>query len=158
MDNIIKLNLPAFPFSVKSEKQIKYIFDKNRKKYVQLTPEEWVRQNFTEYLVKYKNYPRTSIAIEVTININRAKKRCDILVYNRNFKPVLLIECKAPYVKINAGAFEQIEMYNLNTVVEYLIVTNGLTHYCCKLDYKTATYKFLEDIPLYTDIATLPIE
>jgi|SRR6056297_759582 len=142
-----RLNLPTYSFNIKFKEQRKYIFDFIRKKYVLLTPEEWVRQNFLKYLVEEKKYPASLIAVEKEFKLNTLSKRSDAVVYNQSGQPFLIIECKATNVKIDQKVFEQIARYNMKLNVEYLVVTNGLVHYCCKIDVENQNYYFLKDIP-----------
>jgi len=142
-----RLNLPTYSFNIKFKEQRKYIFDFIRKKYVLLTPEEWVRQNFLKYLVEEKKYSASLIAVEKEFKLNTLSKRSDAVVYNQSGQPFLIIECKATNVKIDQKVFEQIARYNMKLNVEYLVVTNGLVHYCCKIDVENQNYYFLKDIP-----------
>ena len=144
------LNLPTYSFNIKFQEQRKYIFDTLRKKYVLLTPEEWVRQNFLKYLIEEKKYPASLISVEMEIKLNKLSKRCDAVIFNRNGKPFLIVECKATTVKIDQIVFEQIARYNMQLQVKYLIVTNGLKHYCCKIDFENQSYAFLKEIPDYS--------
>ena len=144
-----KLNLPNFNFKIKNSENKMLIFDNLRKKYLVLTPEEWVRQHFVHYLISEKKYPISLIAIEKQLTLNTRKKRTDILVFNQIGTPELIVECKAPSVKITQDTFDQIARYNLKLNANYLIVTNGLTHFYCKMDFKNKTYIFLRDIPAY---------
>jgi len=146
------LNLPTYSFNIKFQEQRKYIFDTLRKKYVLLTPEEWVRQNFLKYLIEEKKYPASLISVEMEIKLNKLSKRCDAVVFNRNGEPALIVECKAPSVKIDQLVFEQIARYNMQLKVDYLIVTNGLKHFCCKINFENQSYKFLNDIPVFVDL------
>jgi hypothetical protein len=146
------LNLPTYSFKIKSEDNRKYIFDEVRKKYILLTPEEWVRQNFIKYLVNEKNCPQQLISVEMEFKMNKLSRRCDIVVYNRSGKPNLIIECKSPAVQINQDIFDQIVNYNINFNVDYLIVTNGLKHYCCKLDSENKSFVFVDEIPEYSEL------
>ncbi|MGM0407434.1 MAG: type I restriction enzyme HsdR N-terminal domain-containing protein [Bacteroidota bacterium] len=141
------LNLPTYSFNIKLKEQRKYIFDFIRKKYVLLTPEEWVRQNFLKYLVDEKKYPASLIAVEKEFKLNTLSKRSDAVVYNKSGIPVLIIECKAASVKIDQKVFDQIARYNIKLNVDFLVVTNGLDHYCCKIDFQNHTYSFLKGIP-----------
>ncbi len=144
----MKLNLPEYRFKMRINSMGKSeIFDDFRKKYVIVTPEEWVRQNFLQYLKETKKYPSSLIAVEKGIRVNNMQKRFDAVVYNRNGNPIMLIEFKSPEIKISQKVMEQISIYNINLNVNYLIVSNGLTHYCCKVDKKTETFEFLTDIP-----------
>lgn len=144
-----KLNLPDFNFKIKNSENKMLIFDNLRKKYLVLTPEEWVRQHFVHYLISEKKYPISLIAIEKQLTLNTRKKRTDILVFNQLGTPELIVECKAPSVKITQDTFDQIARYNLKLNANYLIVTNGLSHFYCKMDFKNKTYIFLKDIPAY---------
>jgi len=119
---------------------------------VVLTPEEWIRQNFVQYLVREKSFPAPLIVLEQQFEYNRMVKRVDVLVYSRSGKPVMLVECKAPDIKINQKTFNQIALYNLRFNVPYLAVTNGVMHYCCKYKEKGEGYKFLNQIPDYQDL------
>lgn len=143
------LNLPQYQFKIKQSDFKTQIFDSVRKKYVALTPEEWVRQNFLQYMIQEKKYPASLIAVEASLKYNQRKKRTDILVYNNSGKPYLMVECKAPDVKVTEKVFDQIARYNLVFQVNYLVVTNGLEHYCCELDYEHNTFKYLQEIPLF---------
>lgn len=144
-----KLNLPGYSFRVKSNEKHTLIFDEIRKKYVVLTPEEWVRQHFMQLLLKEKNYPVSLMAIEKQLIINNLKKRTDILIFSPDGTPNIIVECKAPSVKITQSTFDQIARYNLKLKANYLIVTNGLQHYFCILDTINESYIFLKDIPSY---------
>lgn len=147
-----KLNLPTYLFNIKLIEQRKYIFDFIRKKSVILTPEEWVRQNFLRYLVDEKKYPASLIAVEKEFKLNNLSKRCDAVIYNKLGNPFLIVECKASSVKIDQKVFDQIARYNMKFNVDYLIVTNGLQHFCCKIDYESGNYSFLKEVPLFKEI------
>ena len=129
-----KLNLPQYSVRLKEEGGKQFIFDIVRKKYLVLTPEEWVRQNFIHFLINDKNYPAGLIAVEKGLKLNELQKRADVLVY-KNAQPMVLIECKAPGIKISREVFEQIARYNMVFKVPYLLVTNGMQHYCAKIDF-----------------------
>ena len=144
-----QLNFPKYRFSFQETNGKTFILDKIRKKYVRLTPEEWVRQNTIAYLTKEKKYPSTMMAIEMSLTINQLTKRADIVVFKPAEKAWLLIECKAPNVEINQKTFEQIVRYNMQLNVDYFMLTNGYTHIFCQLDYKDNTYRFLEELPIY---------
>jgi len=146
------LNLPTYSFNIKFQEQRKYIFDTLRKKYVLLTPEEWVRQNFLKYLIDEKKYPASLIFVEMEIKLNKLSKRCDAVIFNRNGEPLLIVECKAASVKIDQIVFDQIARYNMQLKVNYLIVTNGLNHYCCKIDFEKQSYIFLNEVPEYDQL------
>jgi len=144
------LNLPKYNHRLKREDKIVYIFDSIRNKYLVLTPEEWVRQNFIKYLIEEKNYPKSHFSIEKGIKVSNTSKRVDIAIYNLEKKIEVLIECKAPEIKITQNAFDQIARYNLTLNAKYLVVTNGLNHYFAKLDYKNKRYIFLKELPPYS--------
>lgn len=142
-----QLNLPEFSFKVKSDGQRKYIFDNIRKRYVVLTPEEWVRQNFIAYLINEKKYPASLIAVEMPLKINRLEKRADIVLFSGLGLPMIIVECKAPGVKITQKVFDQAALYNLDLKVEHLIVSNGMVHYCAELNHNERKWKLLPEIP-----------
>jgi hypothetical protein len=146
---MIKLNLPTYNFKFKSKENKTLIFDKLRKKYMVLTPEEWVRQHFVHFLIDKKNYPTSLIALEKQLTINNRKKRTDILVFNTEGTPEIIVECKAPTIKVTQDTFDQIARYNLKLKANFLIVTNGLEHFYCKMDFENETYIFLKEIPDY---------
>jgi hypothetical protein len=143
------LNLPTYKFKIKSNENKYSIFDIVRKKYVFLTPEEWVRQHFIHFLIEEKKYPISLIAVEKKVTINNLTKRTDILIFNTEGLPNIIVECKAPSIKLNQEAFDQIARYNLKLNANYLIVTNGLEHFFCSMDKKNKQYIFLKDIPNY---------
>ena len=147
-----QLNFPAYSFQTKKQGGKIFIFDKIRKKYVLLTPEEWVRQNMTSFLVREKNYPLALLVNEVSIKYNELSKRCDTVVYNRNGKPLLIAEYKSPAVEISQKTFDQIVLYNHQLKVEYLLVSNGLQHFCCKVDFERMTTEYLPEIPDYQSL------
>ena len=128
------------------------ILDPLRRKYVKLTPEEWVRQNFVQYLINEGKYPAGLLGIEVLFRLNKLKRRVDILVHNRLGEAIMIVECKSADVKIDEKVFEQIATYNMKFKVPYLVVTNGLHHYACKIDHVEKKYEFLLVIPLYEDL------
>lgn len=146
-----KLNLPNYKFKLKSNENKTLIFDNIRKKYVVLTPEEWVRQHYIYFLIEEKGYPRSLIALEKQLVINNRKKRTDILIFNTSGNPQIIVECKAPSIKITQATFDQIARYNLKLKANYLIVTNGLDHYYCKMDFEKESYIFLTEIPNYKE-------
>lgn len=149
---MLQLNLPSAALKITRKENRDYVFDTLRKKYVALTPEEWVRQNFVHFLIRYKNYPVGLLANEVQISLNSTRKRCDTVLYNRNLTARMIIEYKAPSVNITQEVFNQITRYNIVLKVDYLIVTNGINHYCCKVDYRNNSYNFLRDIPEYSEL------
>jgi hypothetical protein len=142
-----KLQFPSYSFRFKNSENKIAIFDEIRKKFILLTPEEWVRQHVVQYLLQDKNYPKSYINIEKLIKVNELKKRYDIVVYQPNGELFLLIECKAPEVKISQQTFDQIARYNLVLNAKYLMVSNGLNHYFCKIDFEKEKYVFLEELP-----------
>ena len=146
------LNLPQFSFRIKDNLGKKLIFDCFRRRWVALTPEEWVRQNFARYLAEVKHFPASLIALERSLKINQHDFRSDIVLFSKSGNPLAVVECKAPEVKISQQVFDQIARYNLELRVSYLIVTNGLTHYCCQFDQQRLTYTFLAEIPDYKEI------
>jgi hypothetical protein len=147
-----ELNLPQYSFKISGKEGSEMILDPLRRKYVKLTPEEWVRQNFVQYLINEGKYPAGLLGIEVFFRLNKLKRRIDILVHDRSGQPVLIVECKAPEVKIDETVFEQIATYNFNLKLPYLIVTNGLHHYACKFDHENMKFEYLLVIPVYEDI------
>ena len=146
---MLALNLPGFAPKVAEKDGKRMIFDPVRQKYVALTPEEWVRQHFVNYLITRKSYPKELLANEVLVKLNGTSKRCDTVAYNRFLEPLVIVEYKAPHINITNTVFDQIARYNMVLRVEYLIVSNGLNHYCCKIDYNNRTYTFLEGIPYH---------
>ena len=146
------LNLPNYPKKISERQGKPFIFDIVRRKNVALTPEEWVRQHFVNYLITEKHYPKERIANEVTVSLNGMSRRCDTVVYNHYLEPIVIVEYKAPTVPITQEVFEQIKRYNLCLHVEILIVTNGMEHYCCRIDYKDAKVEYLNEIPEYAEI------
>jgi hypothetical protein len=149
---MFRLNLPPYPIKIQEKGEKRQIFDFLRRKWVALTPEEWVRQHFTHYLVEHKGYPQALLANEVELRIGEKRLRCDTLLYNKELRPRMIIEYKAPTIQIQQKTFDQISVYNLLLKVDYLVVSNGLRHYCCKMDYERQSYQFLEDIPDYETI------
>ncbi|OFY86368.1 MAG: restriction endonuclease subunit R [Bacteroidetes bacterium RIFCSPLOWO2_12_FULL_35_15] len=143
------LNLPTYQFKLKKKGLNTQIFDMFRKKYVVLTPEEWVRQNFLQFLVQEKKFPASLIAVEMGLKYNQLQKRADVLVFDKTGNPYLMVECKAPEVKITQDVFDQVARYNMNFKVKYLVITNGLNHFCCQMDYSANNYKYLENIPFF---------
>jgi|UniRef100_UPI004047A437 hypothetical protein len=143
------LNLPTYNFKLKSNEKQTLIFDILRKKYFVLTPEEWVRQHIVKYLLNEKKYPSGLIALEKQLTVNNQKKRTDILVFNQMGLPHLIVECKAPHIPITQDTFDQIARYNLKLNASYLMVSNGMTHYFCKMDFEKESYVFLAELPAY---------
>ena len=143
------LNFPKFSFRFKNSENKISIFDCIRKKFVILQPEEWVRQHCVHYLIQEKKYPQSLINVEKELKINGLKKRYDIVIFNSDGSIHLIVECKAPQITINQSTFDQIAQYNLALNATYLMVTNGLNHYYCSMDFKNECYQFLEQIPDY---------
>jgi hypothetical protein len=151
-----QLNLPAYSFRISGKEGSEMIFDPQRKKWVKLTPEEWVRQHFVQYLIREGRYPSGLIGTEMILNYNTLKKRVDILVHNRKGEPVMIVECKSPDVNISDfyedKVYDQIGEYNLGYKVPYVIVTNGMVNYAFKFNAEKNQYEHLLDIPLYEDL------
>jgi hypothetical protein len=143
------LNFPTYPFRIKSRKNKPYVFDIIRKKFVQIQAEEWVRQHLIWYLIYEKKYPKSLINVEKKILVNGLTKRVDVVIFNKDGSIYLLVECKAPEIKISQETFDQIARYNLNLNAELLMVTNGLSHYYCVIDKEAENYTFVESIPEY---------
>jgi len=148
---MLKLNLPEYHFRTRSAGDRTEIFDNLRKKYVALTPEEWVRQNFIQFLIDEKKVPEGLICVEMMLKYNRLVRRCDIAIYNTSGLPAMIVECKAPNIEISQDVFDQIARYNMTLKVKYLVVTNGLRHFCCKIDFENKNYEFLNYIPTYQE-------
>jgi hypothetical protein len=144
-----KLNFPKFSFRFKNSENKVSIFDIIRKKFVVLQPEEWVRQNCVHYLIDEKKYSKSLISVEKELLVNGLRKRYDIVVYNSDGAIHLLVECKSPEILINQSTFDQIARYNMKLKATYLMVTNGLNHYYCQMDFDNSRYNFLKDIPEY---------
>ncbi|MEN6454118.1 MAG: type I restriction enzyme HsdR N-terminal domain-containing protein [Prolixibacteraceae bacterium] len=149
---LTKLNLPSYSFRTRQEADKTYIFDEIRKKYLLLTPEEWVRQNFIRYLTGEKNFPAALMIIERGLKVNGNPFRADLLICDRMGAPLLVVEFKAPAIRISQAAFDQIARYNMRYRVPYLIVSNGLSHFCCKIDFLSESYMFLNKIPDFKEI------
>ncbi len=149
MDLLQPLNLPPYPFRLNEEEGRLYIFDELRKKKLLLTPEEWVRQHFVQYLITEKGYPKMLIKLEGGLRVNHMPRRTDIVIHNRNGEKILLVECKAPGVTITQKVFDQVARYNTVHQVPLMAVSNGLQHYYCKINVSSKTYTFIEDLPAY---------
>lgn len=144
-----KLNFPTYSFRFKNNENKVSIFDAIRKKFVVLQPEEWVRQHCLQFLIEEKKYPKSLINVEKELTVNDLRKRYDIVVYNPNGQIHLVVECKAPKINIDQTVFDQIARYNLELNATYLMVTNGINHYFCQMDFENERYVFLRDIPEY---------
>ncbi|MBD0849627.1 type I restriction enzyme HsdR N-terminal domain-containing protein [Maribacter arenosus] len=142
-----RLNFPVYDFRFKNSENKVYIFDAIRKKFVVLQPEEWVRQNVVQFLIYDKKYPHSLINVEKQMIINNIKKRYDIVVFDSSGSITLLVECKSPQIPITQTTFDQIARYNMQLKAKYLMVTNGLDHFYCKMDYDLENYMFLKHIP-----------
>jgi len=146
------LNLPPYAVRLGGTKEKPTIFDVLRRKHVALTPEEWVRQHFVHFLMEQKGYPRTLLANEVELHVGDKRLRCDTLLYNRSLEPRMIIEYKAPGIALQQRVFDQISVYNFLLHVDYLVVSNGQEHYCCRMDYERQQYSFLQEIPAYEEL------
>lgn len=150
---MISINLPAYDTKTTLRNGKTLIFDFLRRRYVTLTPEEWVRQHFTHFLITHRHYPAGLLANEVSLNVGGVARRCDSVLYDRNGgRPRVLIEYKAPHVKITQEVFTQIASYNSVLHADYLFVSNGLQHICCRLDYAANSYAFLPEVPDFADL------
>ena len=149
-----KLNLPAYEFKLKQEGKKTKIFDALRKKELVLTPEEWVRQHVVKFLIEERNFPKGLIGLEKSLKLNGLTKRADILVYGRNAKPLFMVECKAPEVKITQAVFDQVSRYNISLKLPYLMVTNGLKHFCAKINFTENKFHFLKEIPYFEELTS----
>ena len=148
-----QLNLPPFNIKVAEREGQATIYDFLRHRYIRLTPEEWVRQHFTHFLVEHKGYPTALLANEVTIDVNGVARRCDSVLYKAaGGMPRMIIEYKAPHIHITQSVFQQIYSYNSVLRADYLIVSNGINHYCCHVDYDNMRVDFLKDIPNYIEL------
>lgn len=148
-----QLNLPEAGFRTRNGKSGKTeIFDPYRRKFVRLTPEEWVRQHFLHYMVNQLGFPASLIVVEAALIYNRMKKRFDILAYDPGGKPCVVVECKAPSIEITQDVFDQVAMYNMSLEVSYIVVTNGLTHFACLIDHEKRSYSFLKEIPDFSQM------
>ena len=146
------LNLPSFDYKIKKEKDRLFIFDTIRKRYIALTPEEWVRQHFVPYLISYKGYPLGLIGNEISLRLNGQNRRCDTVIYDIYGSPLMIIEYKAPHITLNQEVFDQVIRYNIALKVKYLVVSNGINHYCCVMDYDDMCPHFLKEIPDYNEL------
>lgn len=149
---MLQLNLPEYQFRLKQDEKGYLIWDALRSKYVKLTPEEWVRQHFLEFFIREKHFPKALIAVEQQLNVNGMKKRCDAVFYNRLKKPAIILEFKAPSITITQSVFDQVAVYNSKMNVEYFIVSNGLTHYFCKVHPENVQYEFFSEIPAFEEL------
>jgi predicted type IV restriction endonuclease len=148
-----KLNFPFYSFRFKNSENKVSIFDEIRKKFIILTPEEWVRQHVVQFLLDEKKYPKSLINVEKVLKVNGLRKRYDVVVFNSDGSIFILIECKAPEIKISQATFDQIARYNMTMNSDFLMVTNGLNHYFCQMDFENEKYTFLENLPNYNSQA-----
>lgn len=149
---MIPLNLPPYSTKLRRKCGRLYILDDVRRRYVALTPEEWVRQHFVHYLIEKLGFPASLTANEVRLELGEKVLRADTVVYDRSLHPLMIVEYKAPHIKLTQHVFDQISAYNILLHVDYLTVSNGMESYCCKMDYDNKTYAFLESIPDYQNI------
>lgn len=152
MFNPIPLNLPPYPAKLTKENETIFIFDDLRKKKLVLTPEEWVRQHWIHYLHLNKKYPKSLMKIEGGLKLNDLQKRSDLLIYNNRGEKIVLAEFKAPHIKITQATFEQIANYNSIHKIPLLLVSNGLEHYYCKIDFQNSSFLFIEEFPSYDQL------
>jgi len=150
-----QLQFPSYSFRFKNSKNKEAIFDEIRKKFINITPEEWVRQHVVQFLLQDKKYPKSHINVEKLLKINDLNKRYDVVVYNPDGSIFILVECKAPEIKISQHTFDQIARYNMTLNAKYLMVTNGLNHYFCKMDYEKEKYDFLPELPDYQSLNSI---
>lgn len=146
------LNLPTYEAKIRKNSNGLEIFDPLRRKYIALTPEEWVRQHFVNYLINYKNYPASLMANEAGIKLNSLTRRCDTVVYNNQLEPLMIIEYKESKVQITQNVFDQVVRYNSVLKVPYIVVSNGISHYCCRMNYEDQSFEYLTDIPEYQSL------
>lgn len=151
-EKISTLNLPAAPLQLREKDGKQQVFDILRRRFITLTPEEWVRQHFVHYLMQYKGYPSALLGNEISLSLGNMRKRCDSVLYDKQARPIMIVEYKASHIAITQNVFDQICRYNIALHVPYLIVSNGLQHYCCKVDYEKGTYSFLADVPQYQEL------
>lgn len=144
-----KLNFPAYSFRFKNSENKAAIFDEIRKKFIILTPEEWVRQHVVQFFLQEKKYPKSYINVEKVLKINNLNKRYDLVVFNPDGSIFALVECKAPEIKISQNTFDQIARYNMTLKAQYLMVTNGHNHYFCQMDYQQECYHFMQELPSF---------
>jgi hypothetical protein len=154
---MLELNLPPVNLKIREQEGKAYVFDRLRKQYVRLTPEEQVRQHFVSFLIEYKNFPEGLLANEVSIALGNVKRRCDTVLYDKHLQAQMIVEYKAPEIPVTQKTFDQITRYNLTLQVPWLFISNGLQHYCCHIDKEKGEYSFLKDIPLYEEIKDLAI-
>lgn len=155
MQELPALNLPAYDFRIHEVSGKTMIFDAGRQKYVRLTPEEWVRQHFVKYLIQEQGVPRALLAVEMAFSYQGMARRADIVVHDRAGLPLLMVECKAPEVQVRQAVFDQVARYNKVVRARYLVVTNGLEHFCYVPDAESHTLRFLDVLPAYEELLDL---
>lgn len=148
----MELNLPSFDIRLQRDDEGVKIFDRLRKKFIILTPEEWVRQHFVNYLINHKGFPESLMANEIGITLNGTRRRCDTVVFDKHGSPMVIVEYKASSIVISQSTFDQIVRYNMVLHARYLIVSNGMNRYCCRIDYDNMSYDFLKEVPDYADL------
>lgn len=148
----MELNLPSFDIRLQRDDEGVKIFDRLRKKFIILTPEEWVRQHFVNYLINHKGFPESLMTNEIGITLNGTRRRCDTVVFDKHGSPMVIVEYKASSIVISQSTFDQIVRYNMVLHARYLIVSNGMNHYCCRIDYDNMSYDFLKEVPDYADL------
>lgn len=148
----MELNLPSFDIRLQRDDEGVKIFDRLRKKFIILTPEEWVRQHFVNYLINHKGFPESLMANEIGITLNGTRRRCDTVVFDKHGSPMVIVEYKASSIVISQSTFDQIVRYNMVLHARYLIVSNGMNHYFCRIDYDNMSYDFLKEVPDYADL------
>ena len=146
------LNLPSYDAKIRKNGSLMEIYDPLRRKFIALTPEEWVRQHFVNWLISNKEYPTSLMANEAGIKLNSLTRRCDTVVYNQHLDPLMIIEYKESNISITQDVFDQVVRYNTVLKVPYIVVSNGVNHYCCKMNYEKQSYDFLTDIPNYREL------
>lgn len=149
-----KLNLPGYHFRTLQMHQKELIFDEFRRRWVTLTPEEWVRQNFLKFLMEDKGFPKTLMTVEKVVDINGLQQRFDLLVYNRKGNPLMVAEFKAPDISINQAVFDQAIRYNSSLKAPYILVSNGMVHFVCQIDFKGGRAEYLKEIPEFNSLLT----
>ncbi|HPT14189.1 MAG TPA: type I restriction enzyme HsdR N-terminal domain-containing protein [Bacteroidales bacterium] len=149
------LNFPPLEITMRQHNNRHEIYDPVRKRYFVLTPEEWVRQHVIAYLLLEKQVPINLIAVEKTLKINNLTKRFDVVVFNRNARPLMLIECKAPGIRVSESVFDQAARYNMSLKAGLFLITNGIEHYCCRIDFENSLYVFMNEIPLFQEMVAI---
>jgi len=145
----VPLNLPEYPFKITLKDKQYFIFDEIRRKHLVLTPEEWVRQHFIQHLILHRKFPKSLIQVEGGLSLNKLQKRTDIVIFNNQGERLMIIECKAPSVKISQATFDQAARYNSVHKAKWLVVTNGLRHCYAVINHQTEQFAFVEELPEY---------